>query len=139
MKEYKNISQFFEDKGPEDTSRFVDKNLDISDQVQLYLEEIGWSQKKLAKVLSKSEAEVSKWLSGTHNLTLRSIAKLEAALGKDIIITPYNAERIFKPMIQYVTFKVHARQNELVNETYQTPQPEKVSGVKKEFSKPHAA
>jgi len=38
--------------------------------------------------LNKSNAEISKWLSGQHNLTVKSIAKIEEALGEEIITTP---------------------------------------------------
>lgn len=87
MRKYQNIAQFFEEHTPEDIERFVEKNLDISDRVHAYLKERGWSQRDLAEALGKKEAEISKWLSGTYNLTLRDIAKMEAALGKDIILT----------------------------------------------------
>ena len=101
---------FFTQKGPEDIERFVDKNLDISQQVYKWLDEKGWTQKDLASKLGKREAEVSKWLSGTHNLTLRSIAKLEAALGEDVILTPLKAEKRYK-RIDYLKLHVHARLN----------------------------
>ena len=94
MNKSSDLKAFFETKGPEDIERFVQKNLDISQQVYTYLEEKGWSQKDLAKALGKSEAEISKWLSGTHNLTLRSIAKMEAILGKDIILTPQSNSKV---------------------------------------------
>ena len=94
MNKSSDLKVFFETKGPEDIERFVQKNLDISQQVYTYLEEKGWSQKDLAKALGKSEAEISKWLSGTHNLTLRSIAKMEAILGKDIILTPQSTTKV---------------------------------------------
>lgn len=87
MRKYQNIAQFFEEQPPEDIQRFVEKNLDISDRVHAHLKERGWSQRDLAEALGKKEAEISKWLSGTYNLTLRDIAKMEAALGKDIILT----------------------------------------------------
>ncbi len=93
MRKYQDIRRFFEERGPEDIERFVDKNLDICEQVYALLRERGWTQKELAKVLGKTESEVSKWLSGTHNLTLRSIAKLEAALEADIILTPQKAQK----------------------------------------------
>jgi transcriptional regulator with XRE-family HTH domain len=88
MNKYADLKEFFETKGPEDIERFVQKNLDISQQVYAHLDEKGWSQKDFAKALGKTEAEVSKWLSGMHNLTLRSIAKMEAVLDQDIIVTP---------------------------------------------------
>lgn len=113
MNEYKEITNFFEQRGPEDVERFVDKNLDISQQVFALLEEKGWKQTDLAKALGKSNAEVSKWLSGTHNLTLRSIAKMEAVLGADIIMTPKKAVQRYKE-VEYVTLKVHANKNEVI-------------------------
>ena len=42
-------------------------------------------QKELSEKLGKKEAEISKWLSGSHNFTLRTISKLEAALSIKII------------------------------------------------------
>jgi len=43
------------------------------------------SQKELASKLGKRESEVSKWLSGEHNLTVKSLLKMEAVLGKPIV------------------------------------------------------
>lgn len=98
MSGYQEISNFFEEKGPEDIKKFVDKNLDITQQVFAILDEKGWNQGDLAKALGKSDAEISKWLSGMHNLTLRSIAKMEAALDADIIVTPKKAKDKYKKM-----------------------------------------
>ena len=73
---------------PADVTKFVDKSMDVADQIVAILKAKGWSQKKLADALGKKESEVSKWLTGTHNFTLRSITKMEAILGEDIIIAP---------------------------------------------------
>ncbi len=113
MSTYKNIADFFNTKGPEDVERFVDKNLDISQQIYTLLKAKGWNQNDLATSLGKSNAEISKWLSGSHNLTLRSIAKMEAALGTDIILTPMKAEKRYKK-IEYITLKVHANKNQVI-------------------------
>jgi len=85
---------------------FVRKNLAISEQVAALLKEKNWSQKDLAIRLGKSESEVSKLLSGLHNLTLKSISKLEAELGSDIIVTPLEACKKYKTT-EYVAFKVY--------------------------------
>ena len=50
----------------------------MADYIERLLIENRLEQKGLAEKLGKSEAEISKWLSGTHNFTLRSIAKIEA-------------------------------------------------------------
>lgn len=60
-------------------------SVEIANRVFSLLEEKGMSQKDLARKMSKTETEVSRWLSGMHNLTLGSIAKLSIALEKDII------------------------------------------------------
>lgn len=43
------------------------------------------TQKYFAKGIGRSEAEVSRWLGGTHNFTLSTIAKISAYFGEDII------------------------------------------------------
>jgi len=78
---------------PKDSDIFVDHALNISKYISLILDnskvikndvDIN-SQKDLATQLNKNESEISKWLSGTHNLTLRTISKLESALSIEII------------------------------------------------------
>lgn len=66
---------------------FVKKNLDITEEVMAVLARKGMTQRDLALKLGKSEPEVSRMLSGLHNFTLKTIAKLEVALGEDIILT----------------------------------------------------
>ncbi|MBW6533746.1 MAG: helix-turn-helix transcriptional regulator [Mariniphaga sp.] len=85
---------------------FVKKNLAISTQVEALRKDKGWSQKELAKQLGKTESEVSRMLSGLHNLTLKSLAKLEAVLGSEIVVTPLEACKKYKNT-EYVTLKVY--------------------------------
>jgi transcriptional regulator with XRE-family HTH domain len=73
---------------PEETKRFVRKYGDIVVRVHQILREKGITQKMLAEKMGKTPSEISKWLNGEHNLTLRSIAKLEAELEADIIYVP---------------------------------------------------
>jgi len=35
--------------------------------------------------MNKKPSEINKWLKGNHNLTLKTLAKLEAELGEPII------------------------------------------------------
>jgi transcriptional regulator with XRE-family HTH domain len=71
---------------PETTKRAIDKNLAIANRIVEILRGQGKSQRDLAKTLKKSESEISKWLTGFHNLELRTIYKIEEALGEDIIV-----------------------------------------------------
>ena len=43
------------------------------------------TQRDLAKMLNKSESEISRWLTGLHNLELKTIYKIEESLNVDII------------------------------------------------------
>lgn len=71
-----------------ETRRYVQKNLAVVAEVSRLMKEKGWTQKELAKKMGKTESEISKWLSGLHNLTLKSIAKLETVLEADLLAVP---------------------------------------------------
>ena len=43
------------------------------------------TQRELAEALGKNEAEVSRWMRGTHNFTIRTLAKISNVLGTQII------------------------------------------------------
>ena len=68
------------------TNRIMDEA--IANRIYEILEAKGMTQKELAQKLGKTETEVSRWLSGTHNLTLSTICKISAALGEEIVIVP---------------------------------------------------
>jgi transcriptional regulator with XRE-family HTH domain len=42
-------------------------------------------QKELAKALGKNESEISKWMSGSHNFTLKTVARIEEILGDKLL------------------------------------------------------
>ena len=84
-KEGNMITDWLDQHGNPEIEAFIEKNLAITDKVLTALEAKGWSKGQLAEAMGKSPSEVSKWLSGMHNLTLKSIIKMEAALGIDLI------------------------------------------------------
>jgi len=118
-KDKANVAEMLRAKIAPENRIFVKKNLAISDQVEVLLSEKGWSQKELAQRMGKSESEISKWLSGLHNLTLKSIAKLEAELGSEIITTPIEACKKYRTT-EFVTLKVYI--------PYEEPFEELISG-----------
>lgn len=79
------ITNWLDQYGNPEIERYVEKNLAITEKVRLVLEQKGWKAQDLAKAMDKSPSEVSKWLTGMHNLTLKSITKMEIALGIDLI------------------------------------------------------
>ena len=68
-----------------DIDIYVDRSFQIVDRIYQILSEQGKDQKALAKALGKSESEISKWMTGTHNFTLKSLSKIEAILGQPIL------------------------------------------------------
>ena len=68
-----------------DVKKQLEISVSIANRVYGILEKKGMTQKDLAKLLGKTETEVSRWLSGTHNLTIATIAKISVALGEDIL------------------------------------------------------
>ncbi|WP_442787241.1 helix-turn-helix domain-containing protein [Flavobacterium suncheonense] len=74
---------------PEETKIFARLYADIVVRINQLLKENNLSQKDLADKMEKRPSEINKWLTGEHNLTLRSLAKLQAELGEPIINVPH--------------------------------------------------
>jgi len=77
---------------PNHTTIFVKNSLDIVEYIHTLLESKNMTQRDLADKMGKSESEISKWLSGGHNLTLRTLAKIQDAIGEEIIVTADKAQ-----------------------------------------------
>lgn len=78
---------------PADTKKFVSKYADILVRIHELMNERGLKQKNIAEQLNKQPSEISKWLNG-HNLTMKSIAKLEVVFDADILIVPKSSKGI---------------------------------------------
>ena len=74
-------------KTPPEIRKQVDLQVMIANRVYDLLEAKGMSQKDFAAKLGKTETEVSRWLCGTHNLTMATIAKMAIALEDDLIVS----------------------------------------------------
>lgn len=61
----------------------------IAERLDAILKEKGISQHELAMMLGKRDSEVSKWLTGRHNFTTNTIAKIETAIGEKIVQVAY--------------------------------------------------
>lgn len=69
---------------PEHEAEF-DLSYGIAERLDAILKEKGISQHDLASKLGKRDSEVSKWLTGRHNFTIETIAKIEVAIGERIV------------------------------------------------------
>jgi transcriptional regulator with XRE-family HTH domain len=81
---------------PKDVEIFVDWYADLVVRINQLLRENNISKKALAEKMDKRPSEISKWLSGEHNFTLRSLAKLSAELGEPLMeVTKKKAQTEF--------------------------------------------
>lgn len=70
---------------PEEVRIFVKHYTDIVLRINKLMKKKGLTQKDLALSMNKKPSEINKWLKGNHNLTLKTVAKLEAELGEPLI------------------------------------------------------
>jgi len=79
------IDKWLDENGNPEVARLVEKNLALTEKINSILKERGIQKGQFAEMLGKRPSEISKWLSGTHNLTMKSITKMEFVLGVDLI------------------------------------------------------
>ena len=84
----KSILQEIIDNTPVATKKYVQKQGEIAAQISTILKDRSIKQKEFAKMLDMKESQLSKILAGNANLTLKTIAKIEAELDADIIQIP---------------------------------------------------
>lgn len=97
-------------KIPQDVKIYVEQAFKVADQIDFILKKQGKTQRDLATALGKSESEISKWLTGEHNFTLRSLAKIQAALNENVLLFPIEvSEKIEKQMQVFVFGGTHSQ------------------------------
>ena len=82
---WKLVEQLIDTVPAEQKKQFEYSN-EISDRLDAILKERGISQRGLARMTGKRPSEITRWLSGQHNFTLATIAKLSVVLDYDFIV-----------------------------------------------------
>jgi transcriptional regulator with XRE-family HTH domain len=103
------IDTWLNQNGNPDVAKLVEKNLAIANKIHELLEHRGLKAVDLSRLLNKKPSEISKWLTGTHTFTTKTIAKIETVLGEDIIHIEAQKE--------YVYLKVFVGQEDDLEET----------------------
>ncbi len=70
---------------PDAVQREVDLSFEISDRIDALMRERGLSKKQFADAMGRRPSEVTKWLSGQHNFTIATLAKISAFFNRSII------------------------------------------------------
>lgn len=97
----------------DEVKRFVDHSFDMVNKIFEILQKQGKTQRDLANLLGKNESEISKWMQGTHNFTLKSIAKIESVLGENLFEVLKEDEVVVKKQVA-VFYKNFIHQQELL-------------------------
>lgn len=79
------IDNWLETHGDPAIDLLVKKNLAIANKIRLILHEKGLKPVDLAKMMNKQKSEISKWLTGQHSFSIKTITAIEAALGCEIL------------------------------------------------------
>ena len=66
---------------PAEQKAEFDLSFGIAERISEILKAKGLTQKDFARLLNKQDSEISKWLTGRHNFTTQTIARIETALG----------------------------------------------------------
>lgn len=103
------IDTWLNENGSPEIAKLVEKNLAIANKIHEILKNRGLKPADLARLLDKKPSEISKWLTGTHTFTTKTITKIETVLGEDIIHIEAQKE--------YVYLKVLVNQEEDLEET----------------------
>mgnify|MGYP000175565204 CR=1 FL=1 len=102
------ISDWLEKNSNPEIDKLVEKNLAIAMKIHEMLIERSLKPADLARLLDKKPSEISKWLTGTHTFTTKTITKIETVLGQDIIH--------IEPQKEYVYLKVMVKEQEIEEE-----------------------
>jgi transcriptional regulator with XRE-family HTH domain len=102
---------------PSEIDLFVTRSFDIVDRIHEILSLKNLDQKDLATLLGKQESEISKWMSGTHNFTIKTIARIEKVLGTSIIKVLRKENSTQKPPSLFLVTKDYAlfNQGKIIN------------------------
>jgi transcriptional regulator with XRE-family HTH domain len=103
------ISDWLEKNNNPEIDKLVEKNLAIANKIHEMLKERGLKPADLARLLNKKSSEISKWLTGTHTFTTKTITKIETVLKEDIIH--------IEPQKEYVYLKVLVNHEDDLEET----------------------
>lgn len=70
---------------PAEQKTEFDLSFGIAERISEILKAKGLTQKDFARLLNQRDSEISKWLTGRHNFTTQTIARIETVLGSKLI------------------------------------------------------
>ena len=99
---------------PAEQKAEFDLSFGIAERISEILKTKGLTQKDFARLLNKRDSEISKWLTGRHNFTTQTIARIETALGSKLIsIAHWLGYAYKKPKKKDFARMLHKRDSEI--------------------------
>jgi transcriptional regulator with XRE-family HTH domain len=86
---------------PKNEERESNISFRIAQRIDFLMRQKHLSKSDLARGLNKEPAQISRWMSGNHNFTIKTMAELEVFFGEPILISPTANEEIAE-YTQYV-------------------------------------
>ena len=71
---------------PADVKIELDLSFAIADRIDELIKKRGLTKKEFADAIGKRPSEVTKWLSGQHNFTIRTLAMLSAYFNEALVV-----------------------------------------------------
>lgn len=71
---------------PAEVKLEVDLSFAIADRIDALIKKKGMTKKEFAESIGKRPSEVTKWLSGQHNFTIRTLAMLSAYFDEALVV-----------------------------------------------------
>jgi transcriptional regulator with XRE-family HTH domain len=73
----------------------------VAQRIDFLMRKYNVSQSDLARGLDKDPAQISRWMSGRHNFSIKTLAELEIFFKEEILISPTASEEVAE-YTQYV-------------------------------------
>lgn len=70
---------------PADIQQEVDLEVAISNRINDLIAQRGLTKLEFAQAMGKRPSEVTKWLSGQHNFTIRTLSAISAFFGESLV------------------------------------------------------
>ncbi len=86
---------------PKNEERESNISFRIAQRIDFLMRQKHLSKSDLARGLGKEPAQISRWMSGNHNFTIKTMAELEVFFGEHLLISPTANEEIAE-YTQYV-------------------------------------
>ncbi|WP_117881952.1 helix-turn-helix domain-containing protein [Aureibaculum luteum] len=84
---------------PKEIQNDVFGSIDIANEIYTVLKQEGMTPADLARLMDKSESEISKWLTGLHNFTFKTVRKIGATLGTDLIVSKSSKIKFYEELL----------------------------------------